>query len=62
VWLIHLNFYIRNRLDKEMNDTMAGPESTGICKEGEKEEIKGKLKELCRTGKSFTVFQTLCFE
>lgn len=45
-----------------MNDTMAGPESTGICKEGEKEEIKGKLKELCRTGKSFTVFQTLCFE
>ena len=49
VWLKQCLLF-RNRLNKAINETMSGSDSTGICNEGDKEEIKEKLKELCRTG------------
>ena len=49
----------RNRLNKSFAESMKPEEVSGICIEGDKDNIKEKMKQLCRTGKNFLAFISL---
>jgi len=52
----------RNRLNKSFHESIKPDESSGLCVEGEKDDIKDKLKDLCRTDLKVQVARKYCME